>query len=148
MTAANFRRIALSMPEAVEGSHFGQADFRVGGKIFATLALESEGYGVLLLTPEQQAGMVEDEPNIFSPVPGGWGRKGATRVRRLPVCPAPPWLSVADGMATQGAKASTADRISDLSSRRYGFAGSTAASVPDLLKPKRRIQILASWPFP
>jgi hypothetical protein len=52
----------------------------VGGKIFATLALESEGYGVLLLTPEQQAGMVEDEPKIFSPVPGRWGRKGSTRV--------------------------------------------------------------------
>jgi hypothetical protein len=81
MTAAGFRRIALSMPEAVEGSHFGSADFRVGNKIFATLALQKVGYGVLLLTPEQQAGMVEDEPNIFSPVPGGWGRKGSTRVR-------------------------------------------------------------------
>jgi hypothetical protein len=80
VTAADFRRIALSMPEAVEGSHFRSADFRVDGKIFATLALEKEGYGVLLLTPEQQAGMVEDEPNVFSPVPGGWGRKGSTRV--------------------------------------------------------------------
>ena len=80
MTEKDFRRIALSMPEAVEGSHFGHADFRVGGKIFATLGLISEGYGVLLLTPEQQAGMVEDEPKIFSPVPGGWGRKGSTRV--------------------------------------------------------------------
>jgi hypothetical protein len=80
VTAADFRRIALALPEAVEASHFGQPDFRVGGKIFATLALESEGYGVLLLTPEQQAGMVEDEPEIFSPVPKGWGRMGATRV--------------------------------------------------------------------
>ena len=80
MTAADFRRIALALPEAVEASHFGKADFRVGGKIFATLALESEGYGVLLLTPGQQAGMVEDEPEIFSPVPKGWGRMGATRV--------------------------------------------------------------------
>jgi hypothetical protein len=81
MTAADFRRIALSMPEAVEGSHFGNADFRVGNKIFATLALQKEGFGVLLLTPKEQAGMVEDEPGIFSPVPGGWGRKGSTRVR-------------------------------------------------------------------
>jgi hypothetical protein len=80
MTAADFRRIALTMPEAEEGSHFGSADFRVGNKIFATLALQKEGYGVLLLTPDQQAGMVEDEPKIFSPVPGGWGRKGSTRV--------------------------------------------------------------------
>jgi hypothetical protein len=52
----------------------------VGGKIFATLSLVAEGYGVLMLTPEQQAGMVEDEPNIFSPVPKGWGRMGASRV--------------------------------------------------------------------
>jgi hypothetical protein len=81
VTAAGFRRIALRLPETAEGSHFGNADFRVGGKIFATLALESEGYGVLLLTPEQQAGMVEDLPEVFSPVPGGWGQKGATRVR-------------------------------------------------------------------
>jgi hypothetical protein len=87
VTAADFRRIALSMPEAVESSHFGNADFRVGGKIFATLALEKEGYGVLLLTPEQQAGMVEDEPAIFSPVPGGWGRKGSTRVKLAKVPP-------------------------------------------------------------
>ncbi len=87
MTAANFRRIALSLPEAVEGSHFGNADFRVGGKIFATLSLQSEGYGVLLLTPAQQAGMVEDEPRIFSPVPGGWGRNGSTRVLLAKVAP-------------------------------------------------------------
>lgn len=75
------------MPEAVEGSHFGNADFRVEGKIFATLALASEGYGVLLLTPEQQVGMVEDAPEIFSPVPGGWGRKGSTRVSLAKVTP-------------------------------------------------------------
>ncbi len=87
MTAASFRRIALSLPEAVEGSHFGNADFRVGGKIFATLSLQSEGYGVLLLTPEEQVGMVEDEPKIFSPVSGGWGRMGATRVLLAKVAP-------------------------------------------------------------
>ena len=87
MTAKDFRRMALSMPEAVEGSHFGAADFRVGGKIFATLALESAGYGVLLLSPEQQAGMVEDAPKMFSPVPGGWGRKGSTRVHLAAVAP-------------------------------------------------------------
>jgi hypothetical protein len=80
MTGADFRRIALGMAGAVEGSHFGNPDFRVGGKIFATLSLERDGYGVLLLNPEQQAGMVEDAPGVFSPVPGGWGRKGSTRV--------------------------------------------------------------------
>jgi hypothetical protein len=88
MTGADFRRIALSMPEAVEGSHFGNPDFRVGGKIFATLALEKQGFGVLLLSPEQQSGMVEDAPELFSPVPGGWGRKGSTRVLLAKVPPA------------------------------------------------------------
>jgi len=87
MTGARFRKIALSLPGAEEGSHFGNADFRVGGKIFATLGLEKEGYGVLSLTPEEQAGMVTDEPEIFSPVPGGWGKKGSTRVRLAKVTP-------------------------------------------------------------
>jgi len=87
MTPAGFRRIALRMPEATEGSHFGNADFRVNGKIFATLSLAKQGYGVLLLTPEQQAGMVADAPEIFSPVPGGWGLKGSTRVRLEKVTP-------------------------------------------------------------
>jgi len=77
---AAFRRLALSMPEAFESSHFGNPDFRVANKIFATLSLASEGFGVLLLSPDEQAGMVEDAPQIFSPVPGGWGRKGSTRV--------------------------------------------------------------------
>ena len=80
MTGDDFRRIALSMADTAEGSHFGNPDFRVGGRIFATLSLERDGYGVLLLAPEQQAGMVEDEPAVFSPVPGGWGRNGSTRV--------------------------------------------------------------------
>jgi len=80
MTAAGFRKLALSLPEATEGAHFGNADFRMARKIFATLALEAEGFGVLLLTPEEQRGLLEDAPEIFSPVPGGWGRKGATRV--------------------------------------------------------------------
>src|SRR5437879_115289 len=75
------------MPDAAEGAHFGHADFRAGGRIFATLGLESEGYGVLLLAPEQQAGMVQDEPDVFSPVPGGWGRQGSTRVRLAAVTP-------------------------------------------------------------
>jgi hypothetical protein len=85
--AADFRRIALSLPEAIEGSHFGNPDFRVGGKIFATLSLEKEGYGVLLLAPDEQAGMVADAPETFSPVPGGWGRKGSTRVHLAKVKP-------------------------------------------------------------
>ncbi len=59
----------------------GAADFRVGGRIFATLASQDQGYGNLMLSPEQQAAFVEEAPAIFIPVPGGWGRMGATHIR-------------------------------------------------------------------
>ena len=81
MTAADFRRIALSMEGAEEGSHMGAVDFRVGGRIFATLAAVSQGYGNLMLTPEQQAMFVAETPEVFLPIAGGWGRNGATHVR-------------------------------------------------------------------
>ena len=81
MTAAGFKRIALSLEGAEEGSHMGAVDFRVGGRIFATLAAVKQGYGNLLLTPEQQADFVAERPDVFLPVPGGWGRNGATHMR-------------------------------------------------------------------
>jgi hypothetical protein len=87
VTPADFRRLALSLPETAEGSHFQVADFRVDGKIFATLAYEKDGCGVLLLTPEQQAGMIEDAPEMFLPVPNKWGERGATLVRLAKVKP-------------------------------------------------------------
>ena len=80
MNAADFRRIALSLEGAEESSHMGSPDFRVGGRIFATLASQKQGYGNLMLTPEQQAAFVAEAPDIFLPVPGGWGRNGATHV--------------------------------------------------------------------
>lgn len=81
MDAKGFRRIALSLEGAEEGSHMGAVDFRVGGRIFATLAAVKQGYGNLMLTPEQQASFVADLPEVFLPVHGGWGRNGATHVR-------------------------------------------------------------------
>ena len=81
MTVADFRRLALSLPGAEEGSHMGSADFRVGGRIFATLAAQKQGYGNLMLSPELQADFVAEAPDIFLPIPGGWGRNGATHVR-------------------------------------------------------------------
>jgi hypothetical protein len=80
MTPADFRRIALSLEGAEEGSHMGQADFRVGGRIFATLAAQHLGYGNLMLTPDQQADFVTELPDVFLPIAGGWGRNGATHV--------------------------------------------------------------------
>ena len=80
MTPADFRRIALSLEGAEEGSHMGAVDFRVGGRIFATLAAVKQGYGNLMLTPEVQAQFVAEARDIFIPVHGGWGRNGATHV--------------------------------------------------------------------
>jgi len=81
MNAKDFRRIALSFDGAVAGEHMGSADFRVGGHIFATLAHEKEGYGNLMLGPDEQAELVDEMPTIFQPVPGGWGKLGSTHVR-------------------------------------------------------------------
>ena len=81
MDANDFRRIALSLQGAEESSHMGAPDFRVGGRIFATLASQAQGYGNLILTPEQQAAFVEELPEVFVPIAGGWGRMGATHIR-------------------------------------------------------------------
>jgi hypothetical protein len=79
--ANDFRRIALSLDGAEQSSHMGQPDFRVGGRIFATLAAQDQGYGNLMLTPEQQAAFVEELPEVFVPIAGGWGRMGMTHIR-------------------------------------------------------------------
>ncbi len=81
MNTNDFRRIALSLEGAEESSHMGKPDFRVGGRIFATLASEDQGYGNLMLTPEQQAAFVEELPEAFVPIAGGWGRMGMTHIR-------------------------------------------------------------------
>jgi hypothetical protein len=80
MTTDDFRRLALSLPAAVESSHMGAPDFRVGGRIFATLASQHLGYGNLMLDPEQQAAFVAELPDVFLPVHGGWGRMGVTHI--------------------------------------------------------------------
>jgi hypothetical protein len=80
MNIADFRRIALSLESAEESSHMGSPDFRVGNRIFATLAAAKQGYGNLMLDPEQQAAFVEEMPDVFIPVKGGWGLGGATHV--------------------------------------------------------------------
>ena len=78
---ALFRRLALQLPNAVESSHMNHPDFRLNNQIFATLSGEKKGYGVLKLTLDQQAAFVSDQPHIFSPVQGGWGRMGMTYIQ-------------------------------------------------------------------
>ena len=81
MTAADFRRIALSLDGVEEYPHAGLPAFRVGGRKFASLASQAQGYGNLGLTLEQQAAFVEEAPEVFLPIPGGWGRMGHTHIR-------------------------------------------------------------------
>jgi YjbR len=80
MTPADFKRIALSLEGVEEGSHMGAVDFRVGGRIFATLASQAQGYGNLALTPEEQAVFCQELPDVFVPIAGGWGRMGMTHI--------------------------------------------------------------------
>ncbi len=98
MTKAEFRRLALSFPGTTEGTHMSHPDFRVAGRIFATLGYPDSQTGspgarksragvewaMVKLTPEQQAEFVAAEPGVFVPVKGGWGRRGATNVKLKP----------------------------------------------------------------
>lgn len=79
MSADEFRELALSLPEAEERSHMGHPDFRVGGKIFATIAPDG-AKGMAKLAPEQQKLFVRSEPEVFVPVNGAWGKRGATYI--------------------------------------------------------------------
>ena len=81
MTPKDFRRIALSFAGVEEVSHAGLPAFRVGGRRFASLASQAQGYGNLALSLEQQAAFVEEAPDIFLPIPGGFGKMGHTHIR-------------------------------------------------------------------
>jgi len=81
VTAADFRSIALSLPEAEERAHMNHPDFRVGGRIFATLGYPSAGWAMVKLTPAQQQLYTIAHPDAFLPIKGAWGRRGATNVR-------------------------------------------------------------------
>jgi hypothetical protein len=80
MTAADFRKLALALPEAEERAHMDHPDFRVGGKIFATLGYPDKSCGMVKLSPEEQHYFSKAEPDVFVPAKGAWGRRGATSV--------------------------------------------------------------------
>ena len=81
MTAKDFRRLALSFPETEERAHMNHPDFRVTGKIFATLGYPENGWGMVKLTPVEQETFVKAQPKVFNPCGGAWGRRGCTNVR-------------------------------------------------------------------
>jgi hypothetical protein len=81
MTIDGFRKLVLTLPEARESEHMDHPDFRLAKRIFATLACPDSSWGMVKLTPAQQADFVELHPAVFMPVKGGWGAKGATNVK-------------------------------------------------------------------
>ena len=81
MTPADFTRLALGFDGAEQGSHMGAVDFRVGGRIFATLAAVGKGYGNVMISPEQQRDFIAELPDVFVPVVGKWGEAGVTHIR-------------------------------------------------------------------
>ena len=81
MTANEFRRLALSLPEAAEAEHMDHPDFRVGGKIFATLGFPGEAWGMVKLPAGEQATFLAAQPEVFRPANGAWGRRGCTIVQ-------------------------------------------------------------------
>ena len=81
MKPNDFRRVALSLPEASESAHVGHPDFRVGGKIFSSLGYPDDEFGVVMLSPEQQEKFVRKDPKSFAPVKGTWGQHGSTKIR-------------------------------------------------------------------
>lgn len=102
MTIDGFRQLALSMPGATEVGHMGHPDFRVGGKIFATLGYPDARCGMVKLTPDQQEGFIAAEPDVFAPAAGKWGKAGATivqfrnaKVHSLRVAMTAAWRNVA-----------------------------------------------------
>jgi hypothetical protein len=80
MTPDAFRRLVLAFADTVERSHMNHPDFRVGGKVFATLGYPDKTHAMVKLSPAQQEDFVASHPNVFAPVNGAWGRQGSTTV--------------------------------------------------------------------
>lgn len=81
MTPADFRNIALGMPEAAESEHMAHPDFRVENKIFASLGYPDDDHAMVILPPEEQARLVKSHPKVFAPAKGAWGKSGSTTIR-------------------------------------------------------------------
>jgi hypothetical protein len=120
-----FRRLALQLPGAVESSHMNHPDFRLNNRIFATLSAQEKGCGVLKLTTEQQTAFVADQPHIFSPVQGGWGRMGMTFIH----------LNEADESIMTGALKTAYTNVQEKQSQNKSSKKSVTPSKPAKTNP-------------
>jgi hypothetical protein len=116
MTTNEFRKLALAIPTTVERSHMNHPDFRVAGKIFASLGVPDKGWGMVKLTPEQQRMFIEKAPKIFKPASGAWGRQGYTNVY-LPVAQASIVRAALDAAAKDVASQKKKRRTSNVQHR-------------------------------
>jgi hypothetical protein len=117
---ALFRKLALSLEGAIESAHMGHPDFRLNNRIFATLSYQDKGFGVLKLTVEQQEAFIADQPHIFSPVQGGWGRMGMTFIH----------LNQADESIMVGALKTAYNNLKEKQSQKKSPKKSPAKSQP------------------
>jgi hypothetical protein len=124
---ALFRRLVLQLSGAVEGSHMNHPDFRLNNQIFATLSAQENGCGVLKLTPEQQSAFIADQPHIFSPVQGGWGRMGMTFLR----------LDQADETIMAGALKTAYNNLKEKQSQKKSTKQSQTKSQPTSTRTAR-----------
>jgi hypothetical protein len=123
---AIFRKLALSLEGASESAHMGHPDFRLNNRIFATLSYQDKGAGVLKLTPEQQDSFVAERPDCFSPVHGGWGRRGMTFLH----------LEQADQALIEGALATAYRNLQKRQSQKKSPASSSPSGKQ--ARPSRR----------
>ncbi len=107
MTADDFRKLALSFPESSEQAHMNHPDFRVRGKIFATLGYPDADWAMVKLPPEQQANFVGASPSAFVPVKGAWGRQGCTNVALAAAKKTAVRKALAEAWSAAAAKAKT-----------------------------------------
>jgi hypothetical protein len=118
MTTDEFRKLALEIPTSVERSHMNHPDFRIAGKIFASLGVPNASWGMVKLTPEQQHTFVEKAPKVFKPCSGAWGRQGYTNVY-LPAAKAKIVRAALDAAAKNIAARPKKNRRSRQRGRRY-----------------------------
>jgi hypothetical protein len=131
MSPNEFRKLALALPETEERMHMRHPDFRVAGKIFATLAYPNKEWAMVKVTPIEQEMLVRSEPKVFSPVTGKWGLQGCTSVN----------LKAAKKTSLRGAIAAAWRLAAPPDVAQQTSAGSAAATMRKLAgKPETREQ--------
>jgi len=148
MTPQEFSALALGFDGTVESAHMNHPDFRVEGKIFATLAYPNEEWGMVKLTPEQQRTFVEAEPKVFRPCSGKWGERGCTNVRLAPAkkrtIKAALQLAIENVSVNENPKSQPHAKTSQKTSQK---AGATRLKEADVNRARRHVlKILTSLP--